>query len=182
MTRKVEVVPHNPAWREAFEAESLRIAEILGENVAAIHHIGSTSIPTIYAKPIIDVLVAAVDLARVDDRNSAMEALGYEAMGEYGIRDRRYFRKDNRAGSRTHHVHIFEKGSGQIDRHLTFRDYMRTHPEDAQQYSELKQKLAAKYPEDIEGYMDGKHGFIQEIDSKAAAWRKQSVQGRSRIE
>jgi GrpB-like predicted nucleotidyltransferase (UPF0157 family) len=92
-------------------------------------------------------------------------------MGEYGIPGRRYFRKHDAAGVRTHHVHVFEVGSAQIERHLAFRDYLRSHPAEAQAYSELKRRLAQTHPTNIEAYMDGKHGFIQAIDAKAAVWR-----------
>src|ERR671921_2732344 len=102
---KVEVVPHNPRWREAFEAEARQVAAALGENVVAIHHIGSTAIPNIYAKPVIDLLVEVRDITEADGRSSAMESLGYEVMGEYGIPGRRYFRKDDRQGVRTHNLH-----------------------------------------------------------------------------
>lgn len=94
-------------------------------------------------------------------------------MGEFGIIGRRFFRKDNIEGIRTHHIHTFTTGSAQVIRHLAFRDYMRSHPKTAREYSEIKQQLAQKYPYDIESYMDGKNGFIQEIDRKAAAWRSQ---------
>lgn len=171
MTRKVEVVPHNPNWRGAFENESKQVAVVLGSNVVAIHHIGSTSIPAIHAKPIIDMLVAVREIAKVDDQNLAMQAIGYEAKGEYGIPGRRYFRKHNEAGMRTHHIHLFTVHSAQIERHLAFCDYMRFHPEDARKYSQLKQKLAMMYPNDIDGYVNGKDEFIKEIDKKAAAWR-----------
>src|SRR3954463_7125609 len=100
--RKVEVVRHDPLWRDAFEAEAKRVAAALGENVVAVQHIGSTAIPNIYAKPIIDLLVEVREIAEVDGRSPAMESLGYEVMGEYGIPGRRYFRKDNREGIRTH--------------------------------------------------------------------------------
>ena len=100
-----------------------------------------------------------------------MGDLGYEAMGEYGIPGRRYFRKHNAMGVRSHHVHVFEVGSAQIDRHLAFRDYMRTHPHDARAYSDLKRQLAKAHPTDIEAYMDGKDAFIQAMDVKAAEWR-----------
>jgi len=168
---KVEVVPHAPSWRGAFETESKQIALALTENVVAIHHIGSTAIPEIHAKPIIDMLVAVKDIMKVDIQSSAIEALGYEAMGEFGISGRRFFRKGDEAGIRTHHIHTFEVNSAQIERHLAFRDYMISHPEDAQQYSELKQELANKYSDNIQGYMDGKAGFIKDIDLKAAKWR-----------
>lgn len=171
MTRRVEVVPHNPNWCGAFKDESKQVAVALGENVVAIQHIGSTAIPTIHAKPIIDMLVEVRDITKVDERNSAMQALGYESIGEFGIPGRRFFRKDNEAGIRTHHIHTFEVGSAQVERHLAFCNYMSVHAEDAQRYSELKQELAKKYPNDIEGYMDGKDEFIKEMDKKAAEWQ-----------
>jgi GrpB-like predicted nucleotidyltransferase (UPF0157 family) len=169
--RKVEVVPHNPHWRDAFEAEAKHVATALGENVVAIHHIGSTAIPNIYAKPIIDLLVEVRDITEVDGQSSAMESLGYEVMGEYGIPGRRYFRKDSQEGIRTHHIHAFETGSAEVVRHLAFRDYMIAHPVDAQRYSELKRKLAEEHPQSLEGYMDGKDGFIKEMNRRAARWR-----------
>jgi GrpB-like predicted nucleotidyltransferase (UPF0157 family) len=168
---KVEVVPHNPQWRDAFEAEAKHVAAALGENVVAIHHIGSTAIPNIYAKPVIDLLVEVRDITEVDGQSSAMESLGYEVMGEYGIPGRRYFRKDNQAGIRTHHIHAFEAGSAEVVRHLAFRDYMIAHPGEAQRYSELKRQLAEEHPQSFDGYMDGKDDFIKEMDRRAAQWR-----------
>ena len=175
MTRKVEVVPHNPNWRSLFETESKQIAIALSENVIEIHHIGSTSIETIYAKPIIDILVEVKSIDRVDRQNSSMQLLGYQCMGEFGIEERRFFLKDSQDGIRTYHIHVFEVGSVQITRHLLFRDYLNTHLEDAQSYSILKQSLAEKYPDDIEKYMDGKQDFIQDIDRQAAKWRRQNL-------
>ena len=171
MITKVEVVRHNPRWRDAFEAEAKQVDAALGKNVIAIHHIGSTAIPNIYAKPVVDLLVEVRNITEVDGRRSAMESLGYEVMGEYGIPGRRYFRKDDREGLRTHNIHAFEAGSAEVERHLAFRDYMIAHPGDAQRYSELKRKLAEEHPQSIDGYMDGKDGFIKEIDRKAATWR-----------
>src|SRR5918911_3848893 len=169
--RKVEVVPHDPQWRDEFEAEAKQVAAALGENVVAVHHIGSTAIPNIYAKPVIDLLVEVRDITAADGRGSAMESLGYEVMGEYGIPGRRYFRKDNREGIRTHNVHAFEAGSAEGERHLAFRDYMIAHPADAQRYGELKRKLAEEHPQSMDEYMDGKDGFIKEMDRRAARWR-----------
>jgi GrpB-like predicted nucleotidyltransferase (UPF0157 family) len=175
MTRKVEVVPHNPNWRSLFEIESNQIAIALGENAIAIHHIGSTSIETIHAKPIIDILVEVKSIVQVDEQNSLMQSLGYQCMGEFGIKDRQFFLKDDLTGIRTHHVHVFEVNSDQVARHLTFRDYLNVHLEQAQAYSTLKRSLGSKYPNDIKGYMDGKHDFIQEIDRKAAEWRSNFI-------
>ncbi|MGF1542145.1 MAG: GrpB family protein [Pleurocapsa sp.] len=169
--RKVEVVPHDPKWQEIFKAESNRVREALGKNVVAVHHIGSTAIPRIYAKPIIDLLVEVKDIAKVDEQDTSMESLGYEVMGEFGISGRRFFRKNNQEGIRTHHIHTFTIGSDQVKRHLAFRDYMIAHPEDAQSYSELKRSLAREYPTNIDEYMDRKDGFIREIDKKATQWQ-----------
>jgi GrpB-like predicted nucleotidyltransferase (UPF0157 family) len=171
MTRKVAVVPPDRNWPQAFEDEASQLLIAFGDNPIAIHHIGSTSIFTIYAKPIIDILVEVTDIKKVDDRNVTIESLGYVAMGEHGIAERRFFRKDNQLGIRTHHIHTFETGSAQLDRHLAFRDYLRSHPDDAQSYSDLKQKLAQQYPNEIESYMAGKSAFITEINKQAAQWR-----------
>ncbi|MBD2353028.1 GrpB family protein [Tolypothrix sp. FACHB-123] len=167
---KVEVVPHDSTWRSQFEDEAKLIALAFGDNVIDIQHIGSTAIPTIYAKPIIDILVQVKDIAKVDEQSSAMTALGYEIMGEFGIAGRRFFRKHNDQGIRTHHVHIFQINVSEVQRHLAFRDYMIAHPEDALKYSDLKRGLAKQYPEDMEGYVNGKDGFIKEMERKAIAW------------
>jgi GrpB-like predicted nucleotidyltransferase (UPF0157 family) len=143
----------------------------LNGNAIAAYHIGSTAIPSIVAKPIIDILPVVENIEMVDDRNAEMEELGYEALGEFGIADRRYFRKDDGAGKRTHHVHVFPHGSKQIERHVNFRDFMNEHPVWAEEYSKLKLKLIAKHPDSIECYMDGKDEFIKFIDSLAAIWR-----------
>ena len=168
---EVVVVPHDPNWRDLFADESKLIAEALGQNVVAINHIGSTSIPGIYAKPVIDILIDVTDIDEVDAKNLEMQSLGYEVMGEFGIEGRRYFRKENNAGVRTHHIHAFETGSPQIARHLAFRDYMIAHPDKALAYSELKQTLAVRNARDPDGYMDGKDEFIKETDRLAEQWR-----------
>ncbi len=174
-SRKVEVVPHDPTWRLTFIKDSKQIALAMEENIVTIHHIGSTAIPNIYAKPIIDFLIEVKDIAKVDARNPAMTALGYEAMGEFGIPGRRFFRKNSASGKRTHHLHAFEAESPEVKRHLAFRDYAIAHPEVAQKYSELKRELAKTYPEDIQSYMNGKNGFIKEVEKKALEWQNLKI-------
>lgn len=169
---KVYVVPYDPAWATEFDRESPRVASALGDNVVEIHHIGSTAIPGIYAKPIIDLLVGVRNLDAVDARGSAMADLGYEGLGEFGIPGRRYFRKNDEHGLRSHQVHVFVRDSPDMDRHLAFRDYMRAHPDTAEEYSNLKRKVAARHPDDIFGYMEGKDAFIKEVEAKAIAWRQ----------
>lgn len=168
MPVEVIVVPHDPAWSEQFRTESGAIQTALGANAMAIHHIGSTAIPSIVAKPIIDILVEVADIHAVEERNPAMVDLGYESMGEFGIAGRRYFRKDDQSGRRTHQVHIFLTGSDHIRRHLAFRDFLNAHAEYARQYSDLKSQLAQQFPDSIESYMDGKDAFIKHVDQLAA--------------
>ena len=173
MARRIEVVPYNPAWSTMFSAEAAKIAAVLGDQVVATLHIGSTAIPGIKAKPIIDLLVVVQDIERIDDYHEAMEGLGYEPMGEHGIPGRRFYRKPGK-DTRTHHVHVYAQGHSEVQRHLDFRDYLRAHPLDAQAYSRLKERLAVKFPDDADRYVQGKSALIEEIDAKAKAWRKAS--------
>lgn len=168
---KITLVPPQPEWAARFRAEALRLRALLGDNAAAFHHIGSTAIPDIMAKPIIDILVEVRDITRVDDANSKMIRHGYLPKGEFGIPGRRYFRKGTDIRY-THHAHVFQTGDPQFERYLDFRDYLRTHPVEARAYSRLKESLAGKFPEDPEGYMDGKDGFIKKTEKKAKALRE----------
>lgn len=168
---RVLVKPHDPDWSVKYRTESCQVGNALGDNAVALHHIGSTAIPGIYAKPIVDMLVEVADLEEVDARQPAMEVLGYEAMGEFGIPGRRYLRKDDREGVRIFQIHAFRAGSAQVERHLAFRDFMRAHPEWAGRYSDLKRRLAEAHPDDVDAYMDGKEAFIEEADIRAAEWR-----------
>lgn len=175
-TQRVFLEPHNPCWAEEFTRESSLVANVLGELlVVAMHHIGSTVIPVIRAKPIIDMLAVVSDVSLLDEASPRLEALGYEVMGEFGIPGRRYFRKNNAAGTRTHQIHAFQAGSPQIQRYMSFRDFMRAHPDCAQQYDALKHRLAEQYPNDIASYTDGKDEFIREMDARAARWRSENA-------
>ena len=166
----VEVVPHDPSWKDTYQKEARRILEVLGAELVEIHHIGSTSIPGIYAKPIIDILGGARKIENIDMYNVAMAKIGYQAKGEFGLPGRRFFVKG--VPKRTFNLHIFEAGSPGLTRHLSFRDYMIAHPEDARQYSELKRKLAQEYKGDLDGYCDGKDAFVKEMERKAIVWAK----------
>ena len=172
MPIEVVVLPHDPAWIDAFNVESRLILGALGENAIAAHHIGSTAIPAVVAKPVIDILIVVTYIEDVDARNVEMKRLGYQVMGEYGIPTRRYFRKDNHAGIRTHHVHVFAQGNEQVNRHLAFRDFMNAHPSWAAQYSALKRELVATHSQSMKRYIDGKNDLIAKLDILAADWSK----------
>jgi GrpB-like predicted nucleotidyltransferase (UPF0157 family) len=171
MARKIEIVPYNPVWPDLFEAETAQLAAVFGPEVVAIHHIGSTSIPGIQAKPIIDILLEVKEITRVDAFNEAMTRLGYTPKGEFGIAGRRYFCKTVDT-LHTHHVHAFQTGHPEVARHVDFRDYLRAHPVEAQAYSQLKEKLAQRFPLDPEGYTNAKSEFIGGIDKKAGTWKE----------
>jgi len=170
MIRQVEVVPYDPNWAESFQAEADEIRRILGQEVVAVHHIGSTAIPNLSAKPIVDLLVEVRDIEKIDAFNGKMSQLGYLPKGENGIPGRRFFIKGDEI-HRTHHVHIFQTGHPDVERHLNFRDYLIAHPEDALAYGRLKQELARRFPTDIDSYVAGKDEFIKGIDRKAQAWK-----------
>ena len=177
---RVLVVPPDPSWPARYEREAERIAGALGPAGLRLHHIGSTAIPGIHAKPVIDVLVEASSLEELDDRSREMERAGFEAMGELGIPGRRYFRRDDPEGDRVCNVHAFVAGCDDVLRHLHFRDYLRAHRKEAEEYSRLKIELANRFPTDIYGYMDGKDAFIQERQKRAKRWAEEREGGRGR--
>ncbi|HET7579509.1 MAG TPA: GrpB family protein [Bacillales bacterium] len=168
--KKVEVVPYRPEWPGMFREEAEKIYAVFGNEPIHLHHIGSTSVPDLPAKPIIDLLGEVKMIENVDRFNQQLEGLGYEAMGEFGIPGRRYFRKGG--DTRTHHLHIFAEGTSEVRRHLAFRDYLRHSPEKRKAYGRLKMKLAEQYPHNIEKYMDGKDPWIKEIEKEALHWAK----------
>jgi GrpB-like predicted nucleotidyltransferase (UPF0157 family)/GNAT superfamily N-acetyltransferase len=169
--RKIEIVEYDPGWPKLFELEAKRVKQALGSNCIIVHHIGSTSIPGLSAKPIIDMLPVVRDIQEVDQATKAMESLGYEAKGEYGMAFRRYFQKGG--DIRTHHVHVYQEDDPEISRYIKFRDWMRSHPDDAESYAKLKVELAKKFPHDILQYCNGKDAFVASIDAKDGfdGWR-----------
>ena len=175
MAQHVIVTEYNPLWPQLYRQEAEQIRAILRDNCVAIHHIGSTAVVGLCAKPVIDIMPVVVSLARVDAQKKAFEAIGYEVLGEFGIAGRRYLRKGGDA--RTHQLHIFEQGADeQIERHLALRDYLRAHPQDAAVYGRLKRQLAQQFPWDIESYCDGKDDLVRKLEQAALQWRRNKEQ------
>ncbi|MEY8303516.1 GrpB family protein [Anaerosalibacter bizertensis] len=166
--RIIEVVPYSSKWKDEYIKESEKLKNIFKDEMVEIHHIGSTSIPGIYAKPTIDIIIGVKDIDEIDNYNKDMAKLGYEAKGENGIKDRRFFIRGR--CERTHHVHVFQIDNPEIKRHLNFRDYMIAHPEEAKEYGDLKKRLAKKFKYNSQAYCDGKDLFIKYIDKKATEW------------
>ena len=166
MSQHVIVKDYNKNYPQIYEQEKSLIIPILKDNLVSIHHIGSTAIPNIKSKPIIDILISVNSLEQVDAIKDEFIKIGYEYLGEFGIKGRRYLRKGK--DNRTHQIHIFTKDDKyNLTRHLAFRDYLIIHNDKALEYSKLKEDLANKFPYDIESYCDGKDKFIKEIEACA---------------
>ncbi len=163
--RKIEILKYDPAWPENFEVERKLLYHILGNVVIAIHHIGSTAVPRLAAKPIIDILAEIKDLSVLDTLNFCMEAIGYKVKGEFGITGRRYYQKGG--DIRTHQLHAFERGDRNIIRHIAFRDYLRSDNIIAEEYAALKKKVAKSCDNDISKYSDGKDAFVKYHEAMA---------------
>jgi GrpB-like predicted nucleotidyltransferase (UPF0157 family) len=166
--RKVEVIKYNKKWINYFQTEKIILNKIFQDNAINIHHIGSTSIPGLSAKPIIDILIEVKNLLKVDSKNNEMIKQNYEPHGEYGIKNRRFFSKEG--NNRAYHVHIFQEKDNNIIRHLAFRDYLKHNNFRSKEYKELKINLAKKYPNDIDSYCKGKNSLIKEIEKEALYW------------
>ncbi len=166
----VVVTPYRAQWPLLYQQEAETLRAVLADNLVAIHHIGSTAVPGLCAKPIIDIMPVVYRIDAVDSYNESFQRLGYEVMGAFGIPGRRYLRKGGT--ERTHQVHIFGlQNAHDIRRHLAVRDYLHTHPARAHAYGTLKQSLALQYPWDIEAYCNGKDAFVQQLEQDALAWQ-----------
>ena len=170
MSQHIVITEYNPEWTARFERESVLIKSILKENCAAVYHIGSTAVYGLKAKPVIDIMPVVYDLRKVDDLANEFIKEGYEYLGEFGIAGRRYLRKGG--DERTHQIHIFDvTNKADIERHLAVRDFLRANDEIADAYGKLKQKLAALFPYDIDGYCIGKESFVKDLERKAIEWK-----------
>ncbi len=170
MGRKVVLVPHNPDWIRQYDEEAVSLTAVFQPILITIHHIGSTAIPNIKAKPIIDILIVVTRITAVDERIKPMAAMGYICKGENGISGRCYFRKGSDV-HHTYHIHIYAEGHPEIGRHLNFRDYLRHYPQEAEAYSQLKETLVQQYFNDPQSYTSSKASFIGSIIEKALVSR-----------
>jgi GrpB-like predicted nucleotidyltransferase (UPF0157 family) len=164
-TGTLKLAPHDPAWAKAFLEEKARIEDALGDSIIAIEHIGSTAIPGMRAKPIIDMAIALENYEDGFDCVKPLEALGYEYRGEAGVPGRHYLRTAEE--NVKFHIHMFPESSREWADHILFRDYLRANPGEAARYDELKSALLKEFPEDRPRYTEGKAAFCGEIIEKA---------------
>lgn len=175
MPSRYTFTDYAPDWPAAFEREAGRLRGLLGEELVAVHHIGSTSVPGLAAKPTIDLLPLVRTIAAVDDRTPLLLDSGYRAWGEYGLPGRRFFTRDHDE-FRTHNVHVYQSGDQSVERHLAFCAYLRHHELARREYEALKRTVYARHPADIEAYNDGKNAWIKRLEPVAVEWYRR--QGR----
>ncbi len=164
ITEEVALAPYDPNWAVQFEAEKRAIEAVLGDRVAAIHHIGSTAIPGLAAKPVIDIMLVVRELADFGDCIAPLQTLGYAFIDYPQNVDRKFFRKGQ---PRTHHVHIVAQDNAELRDHLIFRDTLRANLELRDEYATLKYDLANRFKTDRAHYSDSKTQFVRRVISAA---------------
>jgi GrpB-like predicted nucleotidyltransferase (UPF0157 family) len=163
----VELDPHDPAWANQARQEAARLMAATGAAIVSVHHIGSTAIPGIRAKPILDLMPVVESLMALQEARPAIEALGYVWWGDYGLPGRRYCTlDDSQTGRRKAQLHCYEQGSPEIARHLAFRDHLRSHPDLARAYDAEKTRCRDQHPLDSHAYSDCKAAWISRIEAQ----------------
>jgi GrpB-like predicted nucleotidyltransferase (UPF0157 family) len=164
----VELSQHNPSWATDAKKEIARLITSIGTVITEVHHIGSTAIPGIKAKPILDLLPVVTDLGAFEKSQVIVENLGYMWWGEIGLTGRRYCTlNDQKTGRRTIQLHCYELGSPEITRHLAFRDYLTARPDLAHEYEAEKCRCRALHPDDSHAYTECKSAWIRRIEAEA---------------
>ena len=174
---KIVIAPYDSNWPKLFEQERDLLAKALNGHFVDIQHIGSTSVSGLAAKPIIDIMIAVRTLEEADRFCiQPIVGLGYEYVQEFEQETplRRFFRKDDAHGVRTHHIHMVEIDSDWWDRHLLFRDFLRAHPEARRAYEAHKRALAEREWETGSEYAEAKTGFISKVTEQARMWRREA--------
>ena len=166
ITKKVVVTPYDPSWPRDFDAIRWELADALGDLAAAIEHVGSTSVPGLAAKPIIDIDVVISGYHVFDAVVEKLAAIGYAHEGNLGIPQREAFCYEGKDHLRKHHLYVCPADSQELHRHIAFRDHLRNHPDAVKEYSEAKIAAALRYPNDIDGYIRSKSPCIEAIYAK----------------
>lgn len=161
----VKLVPHNPEWDELFRAEKAKLLEVMCDIVIDIQHVGSTAIPTILAKPIIDIAVLVKSLQEAEKYIEKIQALGYQKKQEN--RSERMFFTKGPEENRILYLHIGDVNTDYIKDMIVFRDCLIQNPDEAKRYAELKAELAKKFANNREPYTAAKERFVQEVVERA---------------
>ena len=162
-TRNIVVVPYDEKWKFRFEEIAGELRAALGALALSIEHVGSTSVPGLAAKPIIDIDVVIEDESKLKAVIGALEKIGYQYEGNLGIPGREAFGYEGKTHLMEHHLYVCPANSPELRRHLSFRDYLRGHPEAVKEYSRIKAEAARLFPHDIDGYINHKGTVIEKI-------------------
>lgn len=161
--KHVVVLPYDKVWAQNFSNIKDELQSDLGNLSLGIEHIGSTSVPGLSAKPIIDIDVIIRDYSLFGDVVDVLRSIGYRHEGDQGVIGREAFKYDGKEHLQKHHLYVCPQDSPELKRHIAFRDYLRSHPKAVREYGRIKAEGAALYPYDIEKYIEHKSPFIQRI-------------------
>ena len=162
-TAKVIVLPYDAAWKTAFEAIKSELESAVGDLVIGIEHVGSTSVEGLSAKPCIDIDVVIEDYGVFEEVVRRLAEIGYIHEGDLGIPHREAFCYSDKSHLMSHHLYVCPRYSRELHRHITFRDFLRSHPEEVKQYGTVKEDGARLFPDDIKGYIAHKMPCIEEL-------------------
>jgi GrpB-like predicted nucleotidyltransferase (UPF0157 family) len=165
----VRIVEWDPAWAVVAAEEARRIGAAVGEAGVRVEHVGSTAVPGLAAKPIVDLQLAVVEVGRRDLYVGQLEGIGYLFVPDPDSPEFHFFAKPA-ARPRSFHLHVCAAGSADERRHLAVRDYLRAHPEEAADYEALKREVAARHPGERLAYIAGKEEFVAALERRALAW------------
>ena len=162
-TARVIVAPYDVAWKSAFEEIKAEIEDAIADLIVGIEHVGSTSVRGMSAKPCIDIDVIIEDYSVFDEVVRRLNAIGYIHEGDLGIKDREAFKYSDKPHLAKHHLYVCPRYSEELRRHITFRDFLRAHPEAVEKYSRVKEEAAKLYPDNIDKYIEYKSPCIEEF-------------------
>ncbi|MDQ2684050.1 MAG: GrpB family protein [Chloroflexota bacterium] len=169
--RKVEIVPYDPGWPVRAVELGAHVATVLGDVLVRMEHVGSTSVPGLAAKPVIDLMPIVTGVTLVDALRPEFEAAGYSWYGEFGLPGRRYINRDDPdTGMRLCNVHMYAEDDPEVVRHLAFPRYLAIRSDLADEYAAIKRRCAAENPADVHAYNVCKSDWIRRVEAEASEW------------
>lgn len=168
----IRIIAYDPTWPRLFSSEAAKIRGALGDLAIDLHHVGSTAVPGLRSKPIVDILVTVADIADLPAYRAPLERIGYAFTCHAEFPDFHFFGRPRRR-PRRYHVHVCQSGSVHERRHLAVRDYLSSHPQEARQYGSIKAEAAASFPGDRVAYMDAKGPWVNDLEGRALSWLDQ---------
>lgn len=175
-TKWVEVVAYDPAWSLRFEEVREHLFSILSGQDVRVEHVGSTSVPGLAAKPILDIDIVLQKETNFEEVKALLEANGYHHTGDLGITGREVFKYRDKPELMRHNLYVIAEGADELKRHLTFRDWLRNHPQDREAYAQVKMTAAQQFPNDIDAYIDAKSDIIFEIYIRCGLYQPQGME------